>query len=142
MSFASTAFFEGIPIFFQMNLSVWVARRPPGYAFIEFDDRRDALDAVRDLDGEKWLACRAPAIRSGKWWSRGRGGDDMKCYECGEPGHFCSRVPLAHWSTRTLESPPTARGRYESPYAKAEDSLSPRRGHGSYSRSPAYKASS
>ncbi|KAE9454608.1 hypothetical protein C3L33_13498, partial [Rhododendron williamsianum] len=31
--------------------SVWVARRPPGYAFIEFDDKRDALDAIRDLDG-------------------------------------------------------------------------------------------
>lgn len=31
--------------------SVWVARRPPGYAFIEFDDRRDALDAIRALDG-------------------------------------------------------------------------------------------
>jgi hypothetical protein len=31
--------------------SVWVARRPPGYAFIDFDDRRDAQDAIRDLDG-------------------------------------------------------------------------------------------
>ncbi|KAM7263529.1 hypothetical protein ACFE04_001212 [Oxalis oulophora] len=32
--------------------SVWVARRPPGYAFIDFDDRRDATDAIRDLDGD------------------------------------------------------------------------------------------
>ncbi|GMN41645.1 hypothetical protein TIFTF001_010871 [Ficus carica] len=31
--------------------SVWVARRPPGYAFLEFDDRRDALDAIQALDG-------------------------------------------------------------------------------------------
>ena len=31
--------------------SVWVARKPPGFAFIDFDDRRDAEDAVRDLDG-------------------------------------------------------------------------------------------
>ncbi|PWA78203.1 hypothetical protein CTI12_AA217330 [Artemisia annua] len=31
--------------------NVWVARRPPGYAFVEFDDRRDALDAIRALDG-------------------------------------------------------------------------------------------
>lgn len=30
---------------------MWVARRPPGYAFIEFDDRRDAMDAIRSLDG-------------------------------------------------------------------------------------------
>lgn len=29
-----------------------MARRPPGYAFIEFDDRRDALDAIHELDGK------------------------------------------------------------------------------------------
>lgn len=31
--------------------SVWVARRPPGYAFIDFDDQRDAKDAIREIDG-------------------------------------------------------------------------------------------
>jgi hypothetical protein len=39
-----------------LQYSVWVARRPPGYAFIEFDDRRDALDAIHALDGQfMWL---------------------------------------------------------------------------------------
>ena len=36
----------------MFKCSVWVARRPPGYAFIEFDDKRDALDAIHALDGQ------------------------------------------------------------------------------------------
>ena len=31
--------------------SVWVGRKPPGFAFIEFEDRRDADDAIRALNG-------------------------------------------------------------------------------------------
>lgn len=31
--------------------NVWVARNPPGFAFIEFEDPRDAKDAVRGEDG-------------------------------------------------------------------------------------------
>ncbi|KAL8503161.1 hypothetical protein ACS0TY_022053 [Phlomoides rotata] len=37
---------------FGVIRSVWVARRPPGYAFIDFDDSRDAQDAIKELDGE------------------------------------------------------------------------------------------
>ena len=31
--------------------SVFVARNPPGFGFVEFEDPQDAEDAVRGLDG-------------------------------------------------------------------------------------------
>ncbi|ESO95339.1 hypothetical protein LOTGIDRAFT_116827 [Lottia gigantea] len=33
--------------------NVWIARRPPGFAFIEFVDPLDAEDATRALDGTR-----------------------------------------------------------------------------------------
>lgn len=36
--------------FGTMN-KIWVARNPPGFAFIEFDDDQDANDAIREMNG-------------------------------------------------------------------------------------------
>eukprot|EP01083_Nonionella_stella_P213755 770668_1 len=44
-------FFRG----YGVLTSVWVARSPPGFAFVEFDDPRDADDAAHDLDGRNML---------------------------------------------------------------------------------------
>ncbi|KAG6532867.1 hypothetical protein ZIOFF_006726 [Zingiber officinale] len=70
---------------FGVLRSVWVARKPPGFAFIDFDDKRDAQDAIRDLDGKNGWRVELSHNSS----SRGRdrhGASDMKCYECGETG--------------------------------------------------------
>ncbi|KNA04056.1 hypothetical protein SOVF_203250 [Spinacia oleracea] len=143
--------------------SVWVARRPPGYAFIEFDDKRDALDAIHALDGRNgWRVelSRNTKGGGGRGGRGGRGGEDMKCYECGEPGHFArecrlrvgsrgvgggrrrSPSPIRHRGSpsygRRSYSPRgySPRGR-RSPLPPRKRSISPayRRGR-SYSRSP------
>lgn len=53
---------------------VWVARNPPGFAFVEFYDERDAKDACDDLDGRTLCGARVRVeISHGKSRGRGRG---------------------------------------------------------------------
>jgi len=53
---------------------VWVARNPPGFAFVEFEDNRDAKDAVRGLDGTRLCGNRV-RVEMSTGASRGGRGD-------------------------------------------------------------------
>nr|CAD7196918.1 unnamed protein product [Timema douglasi] len=54
--------------------NVWVARNPPGFAFVEFEDPRDAEDAVRGLDGTRLCGTRVRVEMSSGRSRRGGGG--------------------------------------------------------------------
>ncbi|XP_054263422.1 serine/arginine-rich splicing factor 7-like isoform X1 [Macrosteles quadrilineatus] len=84
--------------------NVWVARNPPGFAFVEFEDPRDAEDAVRGLDGRTVCGRRVRVEMSNGARKSGYRGPpprrsrpfhpEDRCYECGERGHYardCTR---------------------------------------------------
>ena len=84
--------------YMELIRRIWVARKPSGYAFIDFDDSRDAQDANRDLDAKhKWSVELSHNSRGGGvpiGHDYGGGGYDLKCCECCEPGHVARKCRL------------------------------------------------
>ncbi|XP_064392307.1 serine/arginine-rich splicing factor 3-like isoform X2 [Halichondria panicea] len=111
--------------------SVWVARNPPGFAFIEFEDPRDAEDAVKDMDGRRvcgvTIKCELAKGTSSAQFRPGGSGRGFKEERRGGG-------PPSIVSSRYRRSPPRYgdRRRSRSPYGRSK-SPSPRR---SRSRSP------
>ncbi|XP_051780484.1 serine/arginine-rich splicing factor 3 isoform X2 [Erpetoichthys calabaricus] len=95
--------------------SVWVARNPPGFAFVEFEDPRDAADAVRELDGRTLCGCRVRVeLSNGAKRTRNRG-----------PPPSWSRRPRDDYRRRS----PPHRHRSLSRDRRRERSLSRERNH-------------
>jgi len=85
--------------------ATWVARQPPGFAFIDFEDQRDAEDAVRDMNNTVIFGCEIKVeesrgrggggggaggeIKPGDWPCRGCGVNNFsrrfECFRCGAP---------------------------------------------------------
>jgi len=58
---------------------VWVARKPPGFAFVAMEDPRDAEDAVKGLDGSRICGARVRVeMSNGGKAKRGRSKSPMR----------------------------------------------------------------
>lgn len=67
-----------------------------GYAFVEFEDQRDADDALRQCDGMRILGERI-SVEYAKGTRRDTGApsgvSNDECFHCRRPGHFARECP-------------------------------------------------
>ena len=54
-----------------LSAHVWVARQPPGFAFVEFEDPRDGEDALRAMNNKELFGC---LLRVEESKGKGKGG--------------------------------------------------------------------
>ncbi|KAI0985743.1 hypothetical protein GJ496_011068 [Pomphorhynchus laevis] len=131
---------------------VWVSHSPPGYAFVDFEDARDAEDASRALDKRMVLGSRIRVEFSRGGRQRDSSEDRLfsrqhlrrpfnpsdLCYECGQPGHYaydCEIRIRRMRNTRGYYSPSPYQRRRRRSFSNRRDDLSHRR-YRSRSRTP------
>ncbi|XP_071328354.1 serine/arginine-rich splicing factor 7-like isoform X1 [Trachinotus anak] len=123
--------------------TVWIARNPPGFAFVEFEDPRDADDAVRGLDGKVVCgSCVRVELSTGmprrsrydRPPTRRPFDPNDKCYECGEKGHYA--YDCHRYSRRSRRTRSRSRSRSHGGRCSRSRSRSRSRGRRSRSSSP------
>ncbi|CAF1024413.1 unnamed protein product [Rotaria sordida] len=136
--------------------NVWLSRSPWGYGFIDFEDQRDAADAVKALDGKMICGSRVRVEFSHGRGRSNRGGGRSRrrsgsrsprsrkpfsphdiCYECGDRGHYAYDCEIRLRRQRRMRS--TSRSR--SPRRKGNGNPSRRKGR-SRSRSGSSRSGS
>lgn len=72
-------------------IEIWLAKSSPCFAFVVFRYKDDADEACHATDGDDILGKRIRVtVAKPRTKGRGNGGFDasMRCYQCGERGHF------------------------------------------------------
>ncbi|XP_037780026.1 serine/arginine-rich splicing factor 4-like isoform X1 [Penaeus monodon] len=98
---------------------IWMARNPPCFAFVVYAHQKDADRALKETDGIMIGHCRIkvtqarPRVRGGRM--RGAYDPNLRCYQCGELGHFSRNCTDTKFGYKRPPTPPGAHrgsGRY------------------------------